>query len=71
MSSWYCFCATPDNGDGVVRFVLYELTKPLVPYCSQLDHVERLVPVHHDGFTLSLLDSLFSKGLHTVKSINL
>ncbi|GJX31972.1 putative reverse transcriptase domain-containing protein [Tanacetum coccineum] len=34
-----------------------------------LDHVEGLVLVHHDGFTLSLLDSVFLKGLRTVKPI--
>ncbi|GJT13217.1 hypothetical protein Tco_0860259, partial [Tanacetum coccineum] len=55
------FVPPPDNGDGEVRFVLYALTKPLVPSCSQPDLVEGLVPVEHDGFTLSLLDSLFSK----------
>ncbi|GKD24580.1 retrovirus-related pol polyprotein from transposon TNT 1-94, partial [Tanacetum coccineum] len=52
-----------------VRFVLYDLTKPLVPSCSQLDLVDGLLHDQHDGFTLSLLDSLFSKGLRTVKSI--
>ncbi|GJW24930.1 putative reverse transcriptase domain-containing protein [Tanacetum coccineum] len=69
MSSWYYLCATPDNGDGVVRFVLYDLIKPEGPSCSQLDHVDGLLLVQHHGFTLSLLDSLFSKGLRTVKSI--
>ncbi|GJX49926.1 hypothetical protein Tco_0276771, partial [Tanacetum coccineum] len=59
----------PDIGDGFVRFVLYDLAKPLVPSCSQPDHVDSLLPDQHDGFTLSLLDCLFSKGLHTVKSI--
>ncbi|GJW28564.1 putative reverse transcriptase domain-containing protein [Tanacetum coccineum] len=34
-----------------------------------LDHVDGLLPVQHHGFTLSLFDSLFSKGLYTVKSI--
>ncbi|GJV24689.1 hypothetical protein Tco_1377384 [Tanacetum coccineum] len=57
----------PDIGDG--RFVLYDLTRPLVPSCSQLVHGEGLVPDQHNVFTLSLLDSLFSKGLHTIKSI--
>ncbi|GJY22392.1 putative reverse transcriptase domain-containing protein [Tanacetum coccineum] len=33
------------------------------------DHVDSLVLDPHDGFTLSLLDRLFSKGLRTVKSI--
>ncbi|GJR78905.1 hypothetical protein Tco_0149690 [Tanacetum coccineum] len=51
-------------------FVLYDLTKPQVPSCSeQLDHVGDEVHDLHGGFTLALLDSLFSKGLRTVKSI--
>ncbi|GJW41336.1 putative reverse transcriptase domain-containing protein [Tanacetum coccineum] len=58
----------PNIGNGVVRFVLYDLTKSLVPSCSQLDHGDGLLH-EHDGFTLSLHDSLFSKGLRTVKSI--
>nr|GEZ24782.1 hypothetical protein [Tanacetum cinerariifolium] len=58
----------PNIGDGVVRFVLYDFTKPLVPSCSQLDHGDGLLH-DHDGFNLSLLDSLISKGLRTVKSI--
>ncbi|GJZ19008.1 hypothetical protein Tco_0555598 [Tanacetum coccineum] len=63
------FVSPPDIGDGFVCFVLYDLTKPLVPSCSQLDLVDGLLHDQHDGFTLSLLDSLFSKGLRTVKSI--
>ncbi|GJY25966.1 hypothetical protein Tco_0400692, partial [Tanacetum coccineum] len=64
------FVSPPDCGDGVVRFVLYDLTKPHVPSSSELlDHVDDLVQVPHGGFTLALLDSLFSKGLRTVKSI--
>nr|GEX95660.1 PAS domain-containing protein tyrosine kinase family protein [Tanacetum cinerariifolium] len=64
------FVPPPDNGDGVVHFVLYDLTKPQVPFCSeQLDHVEGLFHDQHGGVTLSLLDSLFSKGLCTIKSI--
>ncbi|GKF55533.1 hypothetical protein Tco_0165873, partial [Tanacetum coccineum] len=64
------FVSPPDCGDDVVRFVLYDLTKPHVPSSSeQLDHVDDLVQVQHEGFTLGLLDSLFSKGLRTVKSI--
>ncbi|GJY96150.1 hypothetical protein Tco_0512511 [Tanacetum coccineum] len=59
----------PDNGNGDVRFVLYDLTRPPVPSCSLLDHVDGLLPMEPEGFTLSLLDSLFSKGLRTVKSI--
>ncbi|GKF82757.1 hypothetical protein Tco_0244413, partial [Tanacetum coccineum] len=59
----------PDIGDGFVRFVLYDLTKPRVPVCPQFDHADGLLHDQHDGFTLSLLDSLFSKGLRTVKSI--
>ncbi|GJZ39757.1 hypothetical protein Tco_0586320 [Tanacetum coccineum] len=64
------FLSPPDCGDGVVRFVLYHLTKPHVPFSSEhLDHVDDLVQVQHGGFTLALLDSLFLKGLRTVKSI--
>ncbi|GJT32154.1 hypothetical protein Tco_0922573 [Tanacetum coccineum] len=38
------FVSPPDCGDGVVRFVLYNLTKPHVPSSSeQLDHVDDLV----------------------------
>ncbi|GJU54164.1 hypothetical protein Tco_1227878 [Tanacetum coccineum] len=59
------FVSPPDIGDGVVRFVIYDLAKPLAPTCSQLDHVDGLVHDIVDGFTLSLLDSLFSKGLRT------
>ncbi|GJU30258.1 hypothetical protein Tco_1173847 [Tanacetum coccineum] len=63
------FVSPPNIRDGVVRFVIYDLTKPLAPTCSQLNHVDGLVHDIVDGFTLSLLDSLFSKGLRTVKSI--
>nr|GEZ76955.1 putative reverse transcriptase domain-containing protein [Tanacetum cinerariifolium] len=56
------FVSPPDIGDGFVHFVLYDLTKPLVPFCSQLDLVDGLLHDQHDGFTLSLLDNLFSKG---------
>ncbi|GJV50135.1 hypothetical protein Tco_1440347 [Tanacetum coccineum] len=64
------FVSPPDCGDGVVRFVLYDLTKPHVPSSlEQLDHVNDLAQVQHRGFTLALLDSLFSKGLRTIKSI--
>ncbi|GJZ43416.1 hypothetical protein Tco_0590671 [Tanacetum coccineum] len=63
-------CDFSHISDSVVRFVLYDLTKPHVPSSSeQLDHVDDLVQVQHGGFTLGLLDSLFSKGLRTVKSI--
>ncbi|GJT74108.1 hypothetical protein Tco_1040833 [Tanacetum coccineum] len=57
-----------DCGDGVVRFVLYDLTKPQVPssFLVHLDHVDDLVRDMHDGFTLPLHDSLLSKGLGTV-----
>ncbi|GJV02597.1 hypothetical protein Tco_1336166 [Tanacetum coccineum] len=52
-----------DNGNGDVHFVLYDLTRPHVPSCSLLDRVDVLLPIEPKGFTLSLLDSLFSKGL--------
>ncbi|GJT48790.1 putative reverse transcriptase domain-containing protein [Tanacetum coccineum] len=58
-----------NNGDGIVHGVLYDLTKPQVPSCSeQIDHVG-LLHDQHGGFTLSLLESLFSKGLRRDKSI--
>ncbi|GJV39914.1 hypothetical protein Tco_1418354 [Tanacetum coccineum] len=66
------FVSPLDCGDGVVRFVLYDLTKPHVPSSlEQLDDVDDLVQVQHGGFSLALLDSLFLKGLCTVKSITL
>nr|GEY75532.1 PAS domain-containing protein tyrosine kinase family protein [Tanacetum cinerariifolium] len=66
----YDFVSPPDCGDVVVRFVLYDLTKPHVPSSlEQLDDVDDLVQVQHRGFTLALLYSLFSKGLRTTKSI--
>ncbi|GJW54540.1 hypothetical protein Tco_0098625 [Tanacetum coccineum] len=63
------FVPPPNNGDGIVRFVLYDLIKPPVPSGSQLDHVGDLMHAEPDGFTLFVLDRLFSKGLRTVKSI--
>ncbi|GJY00021.1 hypothetical protein Tco_0357039 [Tanacetum coccineum] len=64
------FVSVPDCGDGVVRFLLYDITKPHVPSSSeQLEHVNDLGQHQHGGFTLSLLNSLLLKGLHTVKFI--
>ncbi|GJZ67283.1 reverse transcriptase domain-containing protein [Tanacetum coccineum] len=64
------FVSPPDSGDSVVRFVLYDLTKSEVSPCSeQLNHVEDLLHDQHGGFTLAVLDSLYSKGLRTVISI--
>ncbi|GJR40673.1 putative reverse transcriptase domain-containing protein [Tanacetum coccineum] len=64
------FVPPPDCGDGIVRFVLYDLTKPSFPSSSvPLDHVDVLGQNVHGGFTLTLLDHLLSKGLRTVKSI--
>ncbi|GJX87103.1 hypothetical protein Tco_0339117 [Tanacetum coccineum] len=58
------------KGVGAQIFVLYDVTKPQIPfYSEELDHVEDLLHDQHGGFTLALLDSLFLKGLHTVKSI--
>ncbi|GKA27626.1 hypothetical protein Tco_0713794, partial [Tanacetum coccineum] len=45
------------------------LTDLVVFERAELDHIDGLLHDQHDGFTLSLLDSLFSKGLCTVKSI--
>ncbi|GJS84130.1 hypothetical protein Tco_0750671 [Tanacetum coccineum] len=54
------------------RFLLYDITKPHVPSSSkQLEHVDDLGQDQHGGFTLSLLDSLLLKGLHTIKFIPL
>ncbi|GJS22590.1 hypothetical protein Tco_1449098 [Tanacetum coccineum] len=39
------FVSPPDNGDGEVHFVLYDLTRPLIPSCSQPDRVNGLLPV--------------------------
>ncbi|GKE51973.1 hypothetical protein Tco_1487129 [Tanacetum coccineum] len=47
----------------------HALLSNLVASCSLLDHVDGLLPIDPEGFTLSLLDSLFSNGLRTVKSI--
>ncbi|GKA81837.1 hypothetical protein Tco_0788529 [Tanacetum coccineum] len=64
------FVPPPDCGDGIVRFVLYDLTKPQVASSSvQLDHVGGLVLNEHNGFTLPLLDSFLFKGLRTIKSL--
>nr|GEV02164.1 hypothetical protein [Tanacetum cinerariifolium] len=59
------------SGDGVVEFVFYGFTKPQVSCSQQLIHVDDLLHDQHDGFTLALIDSLFSKGLCTIKSIPL
>lgn len=61
------FVSPPDCGDGVVRFVLHDLTKPHAP--SHVAPVEYLVSDEFGGFDLHLLDTLLSKGLRTVKSI--
>ncbi|PWA48122.1 hypothetical protein CTI12_AA493850 [Artemisia annua] len=61
------FVSPPDCGDGVVRFVLYDLTKPQVP--SHVSLVGDLVLDELGGFDLPLLETLLSKGLRTVKSI--
>ncbi|GKB07175.1 hypothetical protein Tco_0835408 [Tanacetum coccineum] len=62
-------CHTLDCGDGVVRFVLYDLNRPQVPSSIQLDHVEVLGLDAHDGFTLPL-DNLLSKGLFVLYDLN-
>ncbi|GJY22773.1 hypothetical protein Tco_0396431 [Tanacetum coccineum] len=42
----------PYYGDGVVQFMLYDLTKPRVPSCiKQLDHVDDRVHDLHGDFT--------------------
>ncbi|GKA21523.1 putative reverse transcriptase domain-containing protein, partial [Tanacetum coccineum] len=64
------FVSPPDIGDDIVHFVLYDLSKPLVPSCSEkfINVDDRVYDLYGD-FTLALLDSLFSKGLRIVKSI--
>nr|GEX69560.1 putative reverse transcriptase domain-containing protein [Tanacetum cinerariifolium] len=65
------FVQRPNYGDGVFRFVLYDLTKPQVPsFYIQLDHVGNLMLDEHDGFTSPLFDSLVSKGLRTINFIH-
>ncbi|GKE63463.1 hypothetical protein Tco_1513830, partial [Tanacetum coccineum] len=50
--------------------MLYDLTRSQVPsYSDHLNHVKDLFHDQHGGFTATLLDSLFSKGLRTAKSI--
>ncbi|GJZ38734.1 putative reverse transcriptase domain-containing protein [Tanacetum coccineum] len=66
----YDFVSPSDCGDGEVRFVLYDITKPQVHSSLVLhDHVDELVLDENVGFTLPVLDRLLSKGLCTVKSI--
>nr|GEW92298.1 hypothetical protein [Tanacetum cinerariifolium] len=52
----------------LIDLVVFERAKPLAPSCSEHE-VDGLLHDQHDGFTLSFLDSLFSKRLRTVKSI--
>ena len=59
----------PDCGDGVIRFVLYDLNKPQVSASIQPALVDNLVLDEFGGFDLPLLDPLFSKRLRTVKTI--
>nr|GEV56662.1 integrase, catalytic region, zinc finger, CCHC-type, peptidase aspartic, catalytic [Tanacetum cinerariifolium] len=63
------FVPPPDCGDSVVTFVLYDLTKPQVPFSFSVhfDHVDDLVRDMRDGFALPLHDSLLFKGLRTAK----
>ncbi|GJZ90220.1 hypothetical protein Tco_0662147 [Tanacetum coccineum] len=63
-------CHHPDLGDRFCSFCTLDHDKAPVPFSySSLDLVDGLLHDQHDGFTLHLLDSLFSKGLRTVKSI--
>ncbi|GKC51141.1 hypothetical protein Tco_1073886 [Tanacetum coccineum] len=62
------FVSPFDCGD--LRCVLYDIIKAHISSSSDnFDHVAVSVLVQHGNFTLALLDSLFSKGLCTVKSI--
>ena len=63
------FVSPPDCGDGVVKFVLFNLTKPQIPSSTLFTHVEDLVLDVHGGFDLPILDTMSSKGLRIVKSI--
>ncbi|GKB71595.1 hypothetical protein Tco_0933007 [Tanacetum coccineum] len=56
------FMSPYDRGDGVVHFVLYDLTKPQVPSCpEQSVHADDGVYDLHDSFTLDLLDRALDK----------
>jgi hypothetical protein len=59
----------PDCGNGVVKFVLFDLAKPSVPSSVQHALDKGSTSEKQIGFDLHLLDALLSKGLHTVKSI--
>lgn len=60
------FVAGPDCGDGVIRFVLHGLPRPMAP---PLASGVVMVPDSPEGFTVTSLDRLLSLGLRTVKSI--
>ncbi|PWA80137.1 Glycosyl hydrolase superfamily protein isoform 2 [Artemisia annua] len=62
------FVSPPDCGDGIVRFVIYDLPKPQVSLHVAL--VDDVVLDEFSGFDLALLDTLFSKGLRTVKEMD-
>ena len=63
------FVSPPNCGDGVVKFVLYDLNKPQVSSSIQPALVDNLVLDEFGCFDLPFLDTLFSKRLRTVKSI--
>lgn len=64
------FVSPPDEGEGIVRFLLYDIPKPQVPSSPvQLGHDDGSLHDHSYGFDVTLLDRLFFKGFRTVKSI--
>ncbi|KAL6542662.1 hypothetical protein OROHE_010182 [Orobanche hederae] len=63
------FVAAPDVGDGVVRFVLYGLSKPQ-PNFEVPSHVDNAVQEQDYSLTVTLIDRLLSKQLRTAKSIS-
>nr|GEZ16783.1 hypothetical protein [Tanacetum cinerariifolium] len=64
------FVSPPDCEDGVVRFVLYDLTKPHVPSSlEQLDHVDDLVQVQHGVLPLCLHETFRPRNNLECKSV--
>ncbi|CAL1377796.1 unnamed protein product [Linum trigynum] len=60
------FVEPPDYGDGLVRFIIYDIPISPAPSSSVLSSDVRVEPV---GWSISLLDRLFSIGLRTVEFI--
>ncbi|GJU01064.1 hypothetical protein Tco_1111402 [Tanacetum coccineum] len=65
----FCVLALHCKGEAQAITKHALLTGLVVFERTELDHVGDLMHAEPDGFTLSVLDRLFSKGLRTVKSI--